>query len=160
MSTKRQPLLYVTWALLVVLGVAAGVAVQRLWMFRGELERLASRLTLDVGPESTLIYDANNNLVSALFEEHRIGVRLEEISPQMLNAILAIEDKRFYDHDGIDVRRIIQAAIVNARRGEIVQGGSTITQQLVRSILLTREQNYLRKIKEAILGRRLVERYA
>jgi penicillin-binding protein 1A len=160
MRTKRRPLLYVTWALLVVLGVAAGVAVQRLWMFRGELERLASRLTLDVGPESTLIYDANNNLVSALFEEHRIGVRLEEISPQMLNAILAIEDKRFYDHDGIDVRRIIQAAIVNVRRGEIVQGGSTITQQLVRSILLTREQNYLRKLKEAILARRLEERYA
>src|SRR5918993_638295 len=160
MSTRRQPLLYVTWALLVVLGVAAGVAVQRLWMFRGELERLASRLTLDVGPESTLLYDANNNLVSALFEEHRIAVRLEEMSPHLVDAVLVIEDQRFYDHDGIDARRIVMAAIANQRAGEIVQGGSTITQQLVRSVLLSREQTYARKLKEAVLARRLEERYS
>ena len=53
------------------------LAVHRLWQLRSELERLADRLTLDVGPESTLLYDANNNLVSALFEEHRIAVPLE-----------------------------------------------------------------------------------
>src|SRR5688572_6324924 len=123
MSSKRQPLIYVVWGLLIVLGLGTGVAVHRLWTVRSELERLADRLTLDVGPESTLIYDANNNLVSALFEEHRIGVRLEEMSPHVVNAVLAIEDKRFFDHDGIDVRRIAQAALANSRAGEIVQGG-------------------------------------
>jgi penicillin-binding protein 1A len=160
MNTRRHALAYVIWGLLIVFGIAAGVAVHRLWVLRSDLERLADRLTLDVGPESTLIYDANNNLVSALFEEHRIGVRLEEMSPHMINAVLAIEDKRFHAHDGIDVRRIAQAAFANTRAGEIVQGGSTITQQLVRSILLSREQTFSRKFKEAVLARRLEERYA
>ncbi|HXG87769.1 MAG TPA: PBP1A family penicillin-binding protein [Vicinamibacterales bacterium] len=160
MSKARQTLVYAAWAVLVVIGIATGVAVQKLWVFRSGLERLADRLTLDVGPESTLIYDANNNLVSALFEEHRIAVRLEEMSPHLVNAVLVTEDRRFYDHDGLDLRRIAMAAVANQRAGEIVQGGSTITQQLVRSILLSREQNYTRKIKEAILARRLEERYA
>src|SRR5688572_7700841 len=160
MNAKRRALVYVAWTVLIVLGVATGVAVHRLWEFRRGVERLADQLTLDSGPESTLIYDANNNLVSALFEEHRIAVRLEEMSPYLVNAVLVTEDKRFYDHDGIDLRRIMMAAVANQRAGEIVQGGSTITQQLVRSILLSREKNYTRKIKEAILARRLEERYA
>jgi penicillin-binding protein 1A len=160
MSKARQALTYAAWTVLIVLGVATGIAVHRLWDFRNGLERLADRLTLDVGPESTLLYDANNNLVSALFEEHRIAVRLEEMSPHLVNAVLITEDRRFFDHDGIDLRRIVMAAVANQRAGAIVQGGSTITQQLVRSILLSREKNYTRKIKEAILARRLEERYA
>ena len=160
MKSTRQPLVFVTWTVLIVLGLATGVAVHRLWEFRRGLERLADRLTLDVGPESTLLYDANNNLVSALFEEHRIAVHLEEMSPHLVNAVLVTEDRRFYDHDGIDLRRIVMAAVANQRAGEIVQGGSTITQQLVRSILLSREKSYIRKIKEAVLARRLEERYA
>ena len=159
MSTARRALVFGTWVVLIVAGVATGIAVHRLWEFRSGLERLADRLTLDVGPESTLIYDGNNNLVSALFEEHRMAVPLDEMSPHLVNGVLVIEDRRFFDHDGIDPRRIVMAAVANQRAGEIVQGGSTITQQLVRSILLSRERSYLRKIKEAVLARRLEERY-
>lgn len=157
---RRTVGIAVTWALILVLGVATGAAVHRLWDLRASVERLADQLTLDSGPESTLIYDGNNNLVSALFEEHRIAVRLEEMSPHLVNAVLVTEDKRFYDHDGIDLRRITMAAIANQRAGEIVQGGSTITQQLVRSVLLNREKNYTRKLKEAVLAMRLEERYS
>ena len=160
MFKGRQALMMVAWGVLIVLGLGAGLAVHRLWKFRSELERLADRLTLDVGPESTLIYDNGNNLVSALFEEHRIAVRLEEMSQYLVNAVLATEDQRFFDHDGVDVRRIIAAAVANQQAGEIKEGGSTITQQLVRSILLDRSRNYTRKIKEAILARRLEERYS
>ena len=161
MTIKRQaPIVYILWSALILLGVGAGVAVHRLWEFRGELERLAARLTLDVGPESTLLYDANDNLVSALFEEHRIAVPLDEISPHLVNAVLVTEDKRFYHHDGVDLRRIVMAFVANQRAGDIVQGGSTITQQLVRSILLSREKSYVRKAKEAILARRLEEQYS
>jgi penicillin-binding protein 1A len=142
------------------MGVATGAAVHRLWDFRVSVERLADQLTLDSGPESTLLYDGQNNLVSALFEEHRIGVRLEEMSPHLVNAVLVTEDKRFYDHDGIDLRRIVMAAVANQRAGEIVQGGSTITQQLVRAIILNREKSYTRKVKEALLAIRLEERYS
>ena len=156
----RTAWLSLAWTLIVVMGVGAGAAVHGLWEFRSAVERLADQLTLDTGPESTLLYDANDNVVSALFEEHRIGVRLGEISPHLVNAVLVTEDKRFYDHDGIDLRRIVMAAIANQRAGEIVQGGSTITQQLVRSILLNREKNYHRKAKEALLALRLEERYS
>ncbi|MBA3271081.1 MAG: PBP1A family penicillin-binding protein [Acidobacteria bacterium] len=160
MNKTRHAQVFVTWSVLIVLGVATGVAMHRLWEFRSAVERLAARLTLDVGPESTLLYDANDRLMSALFAEHRIIVRLEEMSPYLINAVLVTEDRRFYDHDGIDMRRIMVAAVANHRAGEIVQGGSTITQQLVRSTLLNREKNYTRKLTEAILARRLEERYA
>ena len=161
MTIKRHPpAYYIAWSVLIVLGVATGMAVHRLWDLRQGLERLATRLTLDVGPESTLLYDSNNNVVSALFEEHRIAVPLEQMSPHLVNAVLVTEDRRFYDHDGIDLRRIAMAALANQRAGEIVQGGSTITQQLVRSMLLSREKSYTRKVKEAILARRLEERYS
>jgi membrane peptidoglycan carboxypeptidase len=160
MNIKRQaPIVYLLWSVLLVLGVATGAAVHRLWEFRNQLERLADRLTLDAGPESTLLYDANNNVVSALFEEHRIAVPLDQMSPHLVNAVLVTEDKRFYDHDGVDLRRVVMAFVANQRAGDIVQGGSTITQQLVRSVLLSREKNYARKVKEALLARRLEERY-
>jgi penicillin-binding protein 1A len=157
---QRQVWMTVAWAVLIVVGLATGLAVHQLWKFRRGLEKLADQLTLDVGPESTLLYDKDNNLISALYEEHRIAVRLEEMSPQLVDAVLVTEDRRFYDHDGIDIRRIFAAAVANQKAGEIVEGGSTITQQLVRSMLLGREQTYSRKIKEAILARRVEERYS
>lgn len=89
MRTARQAGVYVAWALVILAGVAAGLAVHWLWEFRTGLERLADQLTLEVGPESTLIYDANNDLVSALFDEHRIVVPLGQISPHLREAILA-----------------------------------------------------------------------
>jgi 1A family penicillin-binding protein len=159
-SEPRRRLMTVAWTVLIVCGLAAGFAMHRLWELRRELEQLAARLTLDVGPESTLIYDDDNNLVSALFEEHRIAVRIEEMSPLLLEAVLVTEDRRFYDHYGVDIRRIVAAFLANQRAGGIVEGGSTITQQLVRSILLDQERTYSRKFKEAILARRLEERYS
>jgi membrane peptidoglycan carboxypeptidase len=140
MGAAHKALVFVSWVVLIVAGIGAGIVMHRLWEFRNGLERMADGLTLDAGPESTLIYDAKNNLVSALFEEHRIGVTLAEMSPHLINGVLVTEDRRFFDHDGIDPRRIVMAAIANQRAGEIVQGGSTITQQLVRSILLNRKR--------------------
>jgi membrane peptidoglycan carboxypeptidase len=148
------------WTLAILFGLATGIVVQRLWVLRADVEELAQHLAIDHGPESTLVYDANDQLVSALFEQHRISVTLDAISPQVVNAFVAIEDKRFFRHHGLDYRRILKSAFVNVRAGEIVQGGSTITQQLVRSVLLSREQTYARKLKEAVLARRLEERYS
>jgi 1A family penicillin-binding protein len=159
-SKRMGPGFYLVGSILIICGIAAGAGVHRLWQMRSEIERLANQLTLDAGPESTLLYDSNNELVSALFEEHRIAVPLERISPHLVNAVLVTEDRRFYEHYGVDPRRIISAAVANWRAGEIVQGASTITQQLVRSLLLNREKSYLRKFREALLARRLEERYS
>jgi 1A family penicillin-binding protein len=156
---KQHPLIYVTWAVLVMLGIATGVLVQRLWTLRSELEKLASQLVLDAGPESTLIYDDRDMLVSALFEQHRIAVTLDEMSPHVPSAVVAVEDRRFYRHAGLDYLRIVKAGLVDLRARAIVQGASTISQQLVRSLLLNRERSLARKFKEAVLARRLEERY-
>ena len=161
MSIARRTVgLVFAWTLILALGVATGAAVHALWDLNEKVDRLDARLSLDTGPESTLIYDGNDQLLSALFEEHRITVPLEEISPHLLNAVLVTEDRRFFDHRGIDARRILMAAIANLRSGAIVQGASTITQQLVRSVLLSREKSYARKAKEALLAMRLEERYS
>ena len=156
---RRRVLNTTLWVAAIALSIATGVVMQRLWTLRGELETLAARLTLDAGPESTLLYDAHDEVMSALFEEHRIGVPLANVSRQAVDAVVAIEDQRFWIHRGLDARRIAMAAVNNWRRGQYAQGGSTITQQLVRSLLLSREKTYLRKFKEAVLARRLEERY-
>lgn len=160
MTARRQPLVYVLWGVLIVMGAAAGTAVHRLWDLRNGIESLADQLSLEIGPESTLLFDANEQVLSAIYEEHRIAVPLDGVSPHLINAVLVTEDRRFYEHDGVDLPRIVMAGVANLRAGEIVQGGSTITQQLVRSIILDRERRFMRKFKEAVLARRLEERYS
>jgi 1A family penicillin-binding protein len=158
-DNSRRVLHATLWVVVIASSVAAGMAVQRLSALRDEVESLAGQLRIDAGPESTLLYDAHDGVMSALFEEDRIAVPLAKISPHVLDAVVAVEDKRFWSHGGLDPRRILMAAVNNWRQGDYVQGGSTITQQLVRSLLLSREKNYRRKFKEAVLARRLEEHH-
>ncbi len=110
-------------------------------------------------PVSTLVYDMRDRPVFNIFTEHRMPVALNEISPYMLHAVLAIEDERFFKHVGIDPWRIGGAALANLKRGEIVQGGSTITQQLARKTFLndgtTAWEKWFRKAREVVLAVRL-----
>lgn len=82
----------------------------------------------------------------------REPTRLEEMPPHLVEAVLVVEDRRFFDHPGVDLRRVLGAAWANLQAGHIVQGGSTITQQLVRSLVLTRERSFARKLREAELA--------
>ncbi len=101
---------------------------------------------------ATQVYDVNGKLISKLFEENRVIVTLSNVSPFVSQAIIANEDSRFYNHFGIDPIGILRAAYVNITQGEIVEGGSTITQQLAKNLFLTQEQTFTRKIKEVILA--------
>jgi penicillin-binding protein 1A len=101
---------------------------------------------------ATQVFDINGQLISKLFEENRIVVSINSISPYVQQAIVANEDTRFYSHFGIDPIGIIRAAVINVRYGGIVEGGSTITQQLAKNLFLTQEQTFGRKIKEALLA--------
>lgn len=78
----------------------------------------------------------------------------------LLQAFIAAEDSRFYQHEGVDLTSILRAAVTNLRAGHIVQGGSTITQQVAKTLLLTPEQSYIRKLKEAILARRIEKQFS
>lgn len=80
-------------------------------------------------------------------------LKLDEMPAHLPNAVLAIEDERFFEHEGVDNRAILRALVNNFREGERGQGGSTLTQQLVKTMLLTPEKTYRRKVQEAILAR-------
>ena len=103
----------------------------------------------------TIMYDRDGNEVSRFFTENREIVSIDQVPRQVINAILAIEDSKYYEHKGIDFLGIFRAFIKNMQAGRVVQGGSTITQQVAKSLLLSNEKKYSRKIKEAILARRM-----
>ena len=91
--------------------------------------------------------------------ERRAPVRRSEVPDHLVAAILAVEDQRFFRHDGLDVKRIGGALVANLRAGAIVQGGSTITQQLAKNLYLSAERSPLRKVREAAIASVLEARY-
>ncbi|NLT96452.1 MAG: PBP1A family penicillin-binding protein [Clostridia bacterium] len=103
---------------------------------------------------TSTVYDKDDNKIDELHgEENRIPVKLDQISPHFIDALLAIEDQRFMRHNGIDLYRIAGAFVSNIKSGRIVAGGSTITQQLVGLSMLDRtEKTYKRKIQEAVIA--------
>jgi penicillin-binding protein 1A len=103
----------------------------------------------------TTVYADDNRKIAEFFKERRIVVPLSEIPRTLIDAFIASEDARFYKHQGIDFLSIIRAFFKNLEAGAIVQGGSTITQQVTKSFLLTPERSYTRKLKEAILAYRI-----
>ncbi len=86
-------------------------------------------------------------------------VLLREIPTAMRQAVIAVEDKRFYAHDGFDIESIARATVVNVEEGEISQGGSTITQQLAKNLFLTQERSFTRKVEELFLAIQLERHY-
>ncbi|MFL5958908.1 MAG: transglycosylase domain-containing protein [Gaiellaceae bacterium] len=106
--------------------------------------------------DSSLVYGANGSLVGVLpAVENRTAVAHDAIGPWMPRATVAIEDRRFYEHGGVDPVGILRALVADVSAGRIVQGGSTITQELVRNLYLTREQTLRRKVVEACLAVKL-----
>ena len=122
--------------------------------------RDAPPLLLPVNSAPTAVYDANGRLITVLREENRSSVPLEQIPTITQDAVVAIEDSRFWSHRGIDPRAIARAASSNADAGEVSQGGSTITQQYVKNALLTPERSLSRKIEEASLALSLERNYS
>jgi penicillin-binding protein 1A len=114
-------------------------------------------------PQTSRVYAADGRLIAELHaKEDRTVVPLKRVPRHVRHAVIAIEDRRFFDHDGVDLRAIVRAATQNVASGEIQQGGSTITQQLVKNTLIRprlRTQDSLnRKIKEVALARQIEAR--
>jgi penicillin-binding protein 1A len=106
----------------------------------------------------TLVYSQDNKVIGEYFTERRYTVPLDQIPPLLIQAFVAAEDAHFFEHRGIDYISIVRAAFKNIEHMEIVQGGSTITQQIIKSMLLSPQKSFSRKIKEAILAHR-IEKY-
>ncbi len=108
---------------------------------------------------SIVIIDRNGEELAGRGARYGQQVAVDELPPYLVKAIVATEDRRFYEHGGVDVRGTLRALYVNLRRGRVVEGGSTITQQLARNLFLTTEQTYVRKAKEALLAIWIEGRY-
>ena len=107
-------------------------------------------------PLTTYIYDRNGEKIANIFDqENRAYAAFDEIPPQVIEALLAIEDTSFFEHSGINVDAIFRAIIKDVKAGKLVEGASTITQQLVKNTLLTREKKFSRKLKELIFSVKL-----
>ena len=146
--------------LLIAISLAMGFTLFRIWEVKQDVDAFSAKLNLDYGPQTTLIYDSKDRVISALYKEHRIPVMLEQMSEPLIKAVIATEDRRFYEHNGIDIKRISAAWLANLRRGRIVQGASTITQQFVRAAVLDdHAKTYTRKFREAWLSHRLEAKY-
>ena len=138
--------------ILVLMGAAASVGVY--FYLSKNLPQISS-LTQYHPPIITTVYSDDGRKIAEFFEERRIIKPLEEMPSALINAFIAAEDSRFYKHKGIDFYSILRAFFKNLEAGTIVQGGSTITQQVTKSFLLTPQKTYTRKIKEAILAYRI-----
>ena len=105
--------------------------------------------------EPMVVYDAKGNIIAELGAERRYPISIDQMPPYVYQAVVAVEDARFYEHSGIDPWGIARAMVSNIKAGKMIEGGSTLTQQLVKVIYLSPERKLKRKIKEAIIAYRL-----
>ncbi len=144
-------------SVIMLLGGAMGVAI-------AVMINTTTSIPVDVGDirptQATKIFSSDGVLLGTVYQENREVVRLKEIPKDLRNAVIAVEDSRFYSHNGIDIKGIVRAIISNLRGGRVVQGGSTITQQLARNIYLSQRRTLNRKLQEAALAIRLERNYS
>lgn len=111
-------------------------------------------------PLASQLFDVQGRPIAKFYTENRIEVPLSEISQDLQNAVVAVEDYRFFEHFGVDPVAVIRALVRNMQAGRVVEGGSTITQQLAKNLYLTPERTMQRKIRELFLTFKLETRYS
>lgn len=150
--TIRRTLLGLV-AFLVSFGVASGILFWN--RIVRDLPEDLDLFTEWIPPSATTVLDRHGEPIDVFYREKRFWVSLDELPPHVAQAFVAAEDDRFWEHRGVDLPSIARAAVANWRAGRTVQGGSTITQQVVKNVLLSPERSYTRKLKEAVLAVRL-----
>jgi penicillin-binding protein 1A len=157
MSSKRPAWRVVLWLLatlsLLTMAGAAAVAVTVAQLGR-DLPSVASLRELQLSVPLR-VYSRDGKLIGEFGAERRALLRYDELPPRLVQAFLAAEDDRFFDHPGVDWQGLLRASIKFASTGEKAQGGSTITMQLARNVFLTSERTFTRKFKEILLALRI-----
>jgi len=139
-------------------GISVGALVGAFFAFTHDLPQI--RDLESFRPQAvTRIYSADKLLLAELFQEKRDPVALADIPRYLTGALIATEDRKFYQHSGVDLKGIARAIIKDIQAGQFVEGASTITQQLAKTLFLTPRKSIVRKIKEAILAFQLERRY-
>lgn len=156
LSSLLKLLLRLTLLAVLVSAIAGAILFQ--WLDKNILATLPKDLS-DLRqfrpPSSSLVYASDGTLIDEFYLERRIWVPLASLPPHVWRAFIAAEDRRYFEHGGFDLMGILRAALANLERRTISQGGSTITQQLVKNLLVGSERSYERKLKELVLSYRL-----
>lgn len=149
--------------LAITLGILGALAIGAIFLFISELNKdlpEVKSLRNYNPPAITRIYSRDGEVLLELAKEKRILKEVEDIPPKVINAILAAEDDQFYNHSGVDYFGTFRALIKNILAGRVVQGGSTITQQVAKYFLLSSERTYTRKIKDMLLAKKIEEKFS
>ena len=147
-----------TILIVLLAGILFGGIVGALFAFTRDLPQI--RNLESFRPHAvTRVYSADRELLTELFLEKRDPVPLQQIPKDLTAALIATEDRKFYSHSGVDIKGIARAIIRDIQAGRFVEGASTITQQLAKTLFLTPRKTIVRKIKEAILAFQLERRY-
>jgi len=158
---RRGWITVVKWLAIVVLALTAigiGSVAVVFWMYGRDpslptVEKL--RDVLEHPKQITKVLDRNDQVIGELGAERRTAVTFDQIPPIVVDSFVAAEDNNFWNHGGVDYFGMFRAFVANLRAGHTTQGASTITQQVVKNLLLTNERSFKRKIQEVILARRL-----
>ncbi|RLV59363.1 PBP1A family penicillin-binding protein [Parashewanella curva] len=143
---KRLGILFISSIILAIAGIGGAY-----WYVSPELPDVATLKTVQL-QTPLRIYSKDGKLISQFGEKRRIPLKLEDIPKPMIDAFLATEDARFYDHGGIDPIGVVRAAFVMLSTGQKKQGASTITMQVARNFFLTRDKTIIRKVKEIFIS--------
>ena len=148
------------WTVIAIVlgGIFCGLLVGGFMGFTNDLPQIRS-LESFTPSMVTRIYSSDGVLLAELFVEKRDPVPLDQIPDHLKSALIATEDRKFYSHSGVDIRAVFRAIIKDIMAGEFVEGASTITQQLAKTLFLTPRKTLVRKIKEAVLAFQLERRY-
>ncbi len=156
-SAKMFLKVFVLWPLLLLGGLGsfcAGFALAAFLIFARDLPEVPNIVSYQPRTVSTFYAD-DGTVIGVFYKQKRFVVDLNQIPPHVVQAFLAAEDVHFFEHHGVDWQGLVRAFLRNVRAGRIVQGGSTITMQVTRNFLLSRERSISRKAKEIILAQRL-----
>lgn len=143
-------------AFLLIAGVVAGLAVYG-WMV-SEFSAKAASFDLEKLPKmesASIILDRSGQQIGKIFIQNRLPIAYEQIPKKMVNAVVAEEDNRFFEHHGVDYFGVLRAAVSNYRQGRVKQGASTVTQQLARNSFDLKERSYRRKLLEMFVAQRI-----
>ena len=151
---KRKPYVVILYLVAALMLLSGGFMLGFYIYYSKGLPRLTS--VRDYAPKVvTQVFSENGEVLAEFFVEKRYYISIEDMPTVLIEAFIAAEDARFFEHQGLDFFSIMRAMVKNISSMDIVQGGSTITQQVTKSLLLTPEKSYTRKIKEAILAYRI-----
>lgn len=155
-----KKILKIITVIIVLLGITGSIAVCLVFNhYKKEIPNISELVESYTPSIPTQIYDRNGKVIDIIYKESRVPVKFENVPQVVKNAFLAIEDRRFYSHYGIDPIGLVRAIFINLTSGRAKQGASSFTQQLSRNAFLSHERKLSRKIKEAIITIEIEKRY-